>query len=123
MPLEWIADADPRIIRFRVTADRPTLEEIETRLRELAAQVGDRWDGLVLNDARELPPPPADYMRSVVPPFAAMARRVGIRRYAILTADRTMYGMGRMASYLADPVLEMEAFESEAEAREWLLRA
>lgn len=122
MPLEWLADPDPRIICFRATAPPPPLEEIEVRLNELPRKIRTTWEGLVLNDAREFPAPSAEYMRKVIPAFALIAKKLGIRRYAILTADRVMFGMGRMASYLADPVLEMEAFDDEAAAREWLLR-
>lgn len=122
MPLEWVPDPDPRIIRFRATAPPPSLEEIEAALREWAAGEHSRWEGLVLNDTTAFPAPTAEYMREIVPPFAAMAVRAGIRRYAILTGEITMFGMGRMASFLADPILEMEAFDNEAKARQWLLR-
>lgn len=122
MPLEWVADPDPRIIRFTARAEPPTLEQIEAKLLELKARVGPEWSGLVLNDATAFPAPSAEYMRRIVPAFAQMAKRVGIRRYAILTSEVVMYGMGRMASYLADSVIEIEAFGDEAEARSWLLR-
>ena len=123
MPLEWIPDPDPRLVRFRATAPPPTLDEIESKLAELGVSENRGWEGLVLNDATAFPAPSAEYMRQVIPAFAKMAKRAGIRRYAILTGDLAMYGMGRMASFLADPVLEMQAFGNEAEAREWLLRA
>ena len=122
MPLEWIPDPDPRLVRFRATPPPPSLEEIEAKLAELGASERTAWDGLVLNDATLFPAPSGDYMRQIIPAFARMAKRAGIRRYAILTGDLAMYGMGRMASFLADPVLEMQAFTDEQEAREWLLR-
>ena len=122
MPLEWIADPDPRIVRFKATAPPPPLEEIELRLRELPASVRSGWAGLVLNDATEFPAPTPEYFRAIIPEFARMARRAGIVRYAVLTREKVMFGMGRMASYLADPVLELEAFDDERAAREWLLR-
>jgi hypothetical protein len=122
MSLEWVTDPDPRIIRFTAKDDPPTLEEIERRLQELRTKVGPDWSGLVLNDATAFPAPPAEYMRRIIPAFAQMAKRVGIRRYAVLTSEVVMYGMGRMASYLADPVIELEAFGDEEEARTWLLR-
>lgn len=122
MPLEWITDPDPRIIRFTAKAEPPTLEQIEAKLLELKSRVGPDWSGLVLNDATAFPAPSAEYMRRIVPTFAQMAKRVGIRRYAVLTSEVVMYGMGRMASYLADPVIELEAFGDEQEARNWLLR-
>lgn len=122
MPLEWIPDPDPRIIRFKATAPPPPFEEIATRLLELPASIRAGWAGLVLNDATEFPAPSAEYIRAIIPEFAKVARRVGIVRYAVLTGEKVMFGMGRMASYLADPVLELEAFDNEREAREWLLR-
>lgn len=122
MPLEWIPDPDPRIIQFRATAPPPPLDEILARLSAIPKDKLDGWEGLVLNDAREFPAPSAEYMRQVIPTFAVRAQSLGIKRYAILTGDRVMFGMGRMASYLADPVLEMEAFEDEGTARAWLLR-
>lgn len=122
MPLEWIPDPDPRLVRFRATAPPPTLEEIEAKLVELGLSEHSGWDGLVLNDATAFPAPSGEYMRQIIPAFAKMAKRAGIRRYAILTGDLAMFGMGRMAAFLADPVLEMQAFGDEAEAREWLLR-
>lgn len=122
MPLEWIDDPDPRLVRFRATAPPPTLEEIEAKLAELGLSDRTGWEGLVLNDTTAFPAPSAEYMRQIIPAFAKMAKRAGIRRYAILTGDLAMYGMGRMASFLADPVLEMEAFANEQDAREWLLR-
>ena len=122
MPLVWIPDPDPRIIRFKATAPPPTLADIEARLRDLPATVRSEWAGLVLNDATEFPAPTPEYFRAIIPEFAEMARRAGIRRYAVLTGEKVMFGMGRMASYLADPVLELEAFEDEWSAREWLLR-
>ena len=76
----------------------------------------------MLNDATAFPAPSGEYMREVIPVFARIAKELGIRRYAILTSEQTMFGMGRMASFLADPVLEMEAFIDEKKAREWLLR-
>ncbi len=122
MPLEWIPDPDPRLVRFRATAPPPTLEEIEAKLGELGVSEHTGWEGLVLNDATAFPAPSGEYMRQIIPAFSIMAKRAGIRRYAILTGDLAMYGMGRMASFLADPVLEVEAFSDEAEARAWLLR-
>ena len=116
-------DPDPRIIRFRATAPPPTLEEIEAKLREWATAEHSGWAGLVINDATAFPAPTGEYMRQTIPAFAAMATRVGIKRYAVLTGDIAMYGMGRMASFLAHPVLELEAFASEEEARTWLLRS
>lgn len=122
MPLDWIPDPDPRLVRFRVTAPPPTLEEIEGTLEEFGVSQHTGWQGLVLTDATAFPAPSGDYMREIVPAFARMAKRVGIRRCAILTGDLAMFGMGRMAAFLADPVLEMEAFGNERAAREWLLR-
>ena len=122
MPLIWIPDEDARIIRFKATAPPPPLAEIEARLQELPAEVLAGWAGLVLNDATEFPAPSPDYMRSIIPEFAQLAKRAGIRRYAVLTRETVMFGMGRMASYLAEPHLELEAFQTELAAREWLLR-
>jgi hypothetical protein len=122
MPLEWIPDPDPRLVRFKATAPPPTLDEIEAKLAELGVSKSTGWDGLVLNDATLFPAPSGEYMRSIIPAFSVMAKRAGIRRYAVLTSDMAMYGMGRMASFLADPVLELEAFADEKEARAWLLR-
>jgi hypothetical protein len=122
MPLEWIPDPDPRLVRFKATAPPPTLEEIEAKLAELGLSQGTGWEGLVLNDATDFPAPSGEYMRSIIPAFSVMAKRAGIRRYAVLTSDMVMYGMGRMASFLADGVLELEAFSNEQDAREWLLR-
>ncbi len=122
MPLEWVPDPDPRIICFRATAPPPPLTEIAERLRALPRETLSGWEGLVLNDATQFPAPSGEYMREVIPAFARIAKEIGIRRYAILTSEQTMFGMGRMASFLADPVLEMEAFIDEQKAREWLLR-
>lgn len=122
MPLVWLPDDDPRIVRFRATPPPPPLEEIEARLAELPAAVREQWQGLVLNDATEFPAPSPEYFRDIIPEFAKIARRAGIRRYAVLTRETAMYGMGRMAAHLADPVLELEAFRDEASARAWLLR-
>lgn len=122
MPLEWVADPDPRIVRFKATAPPPGLDDIERELQNLPAAVRAGWEGLVLNDATEFPAPTSDYMREIIPAFSRMAKRAGIRRYAVLTADLAMFGMGRMASFLADGTLELEAFIDEAKAREWLLR-
>src|SRR5689334_19075856 len=122
MPLEWVPDPDPRIICFRATAPPPPLEEITARLREIPRDQLAGWEGLVLNDATAFPAPSGEYMREVIPVFARIATELGIRRYAILTSETTMFGMGRMASFLADPVLEMEAFTDEGKARAWLLR-
>lgn len=122
MPLEWVPDPDPRIVRFKATAPPPTLEDIERELNNLPAAVREGWDGLVLNDATEFPAPTAEYMREIIPAFSRMAQRVGIRRYAVLTAGLAMFGMGRMASFLADGSLELDAFSDEEKARAWLLR-
>lgn len=122
MPLQWIPDTDPRIIVFRATAPPPPLVEIAERLRAIPREALVGWQGLVLNDATEFPAPSGEYMREIIPVFARIAVELGIRRYAILTRDTAMFGMGRMASFLADPVLEMEAFADERAAREWLLR-
>lgn len=122
MPLEWIPDEDPRILRFKATAPPPPLTEIEARLKALPDSALAGWVGLVLNDATEFPAPSPEYMRAIIPDFAQMAKRAGIRRYAVLTRETVMFGMGRMASYLAEPHLELEAFQSERAAREWLLR-
>jgi hypothetical protein len=122
MPLQWIPDPDPRLVRFKATAPPPTLDEIEAKLGELGVSRSTGWDGLVLNDATDFPAPSAEYMRAIIPAFSVMAKRAGIRRYAVLTSNIAMYGMGRMASFLAEPVLELEAFDDEREAREWLLR-
>lgn len=104
------------------TAPPPGLDDIERELKNLPAAVREGWKGLVLNDATEFPAPTSDYMRATIPAFSRMAASAGIRRYAVLTADLTMFGMGRMASFLAEGVLELEAFTEEAKAREWLLR-
>jgi len=105
MPLEWITDPDPRIVRFKATPPPPALEEIERRLGELPESVRAGWAGLVLNDATEFPAPTPEYFRAIIPEFAKIARRAGIVRYAVLTGETVMFGMGRMASYLADPTL------------------
>jgi len=122
MPLRWHADTDPRILWFVATGDPPSLEQIVAAIAQVPSADHPAWAGLVINDTRAFPAPTAEYMRQIMPTFGKAARGAGIERYAILAGETTMYGMGRMASFLADPGIAVEAFTDEAAAREWLLR-
>jgi hypothetical protein len=69
--------------------------------------------------------PTASEARERVAFLIARARVAGIRRWAVVVAGTTHYGMGRMAQFLSEPAshVVLRVFRDPSEAQEWACRA
>lgn len=121
MPLHWRADPDGRIAWLVASAPIPELKELQDALARRGADADLRARPRVLCDAREVPLPTVDYVRTTVTVFLEAAHVAGVERLALVVGGEAAYGMGRMAEVLVEEVLPLRTFYTTDDARAWLL--
>jgi hypothetical protein len=121
MPFTYQIDAERNLVTLEATGSITPNEAFAT-FDEVIAHPDYRPDMKVLSDHRELESVMSvEFVKTFLGRVSQMREALRQARWAFVERGLVRYGMARMASILCDPLgLQLRAFRSMSEAREWL---